>query len=98
MAASPAPKVRNPTQPVLPLTGCLLLFGSPLCGELVTSRAEMWAENSCRRPCCCFEEYLRSSGRGTQAGPPTAQCHEGPTHASEWGGLGPAFQEVILQR
>ena len=41
MAASPAPKVRNPTQPVLPLTGCLLLFRSPLCGELVMSRAEM---------------------------------------------------------
>lgn len=79
MAVSPAPKVRNPTQSVLPLTGCLLLLGSPSCGELVVSRAEMWAENGGRRQRCFFEEYLRSSGRGTQAGPPTARCHEGPT-------------------
>lgn len=97
MAASPAPKVRNPTQSVLLLTSCLLLLGSPSCGELVMSRAEMWAENGGCRQCCFFEEYLRSSGRGTQAGPPTARCHEGPTHLRV-GWFGACLPEVILQR
>lgn len=61
-------------------------------------RAEMRAENGGRRQCCCFEEYLRSSGRDTQAGSPTAQCHRGVPLPLSGGDFGSCLPEVILQR